>query len=134
MLPGTPVIRAAVDDAAPVAYDVVMMTQESLRQNEAKVATPRITISYAPFSASITCATGDAVIYYTVDGSYPWSGNASAVIYYSAFIPTGTDTIIRAAAFKDFYVPSNVGDLRLEGLAGEGGELLGQEGGGGLAP
>jgi len=57
-----------------------------------------------PFSLSITSATPDATIYYTTDGSSPSPGNGAL---YTGPLPIGETTVIRAAAFKDGYQPSN---------------------------
>jgi hypothetical protein len=58
------------------------------------------------FNLSITCDTPDANIYYTLDGSEP---DESAATLYTGPI-TGIDhtTVLRAAAFKAGYMPSNV--------------------------
>ncbi|MHC4659487.1 MAG: lamin tail domain-containing protein, partial [Planctomycetota bacterium] len=60
----------------------------------------------SPFNLSITCDTPDANIYYTLNGSEP---NESAGTLYTSPI-TGIDhtTVLRAAAFKPGYLPSNV--------------------------
>jgi hypothetical protein len=58
-----------------------------------------------PFSLSITSATPDAVIRYTVDGSTPSEVNGFT---YVAPLYIDKTTVIRAAAFKSGYHPSNV--------------------------
>ena len=58
-----------------------------------------------PFTLSITSATSDATIIYTTDGSTPTLNNGTP--YTSPFTISQT-TVIRAAAFKDGFEPSNV--------------------------
>jgi hypothetical protein len=51
----------------------------------------------APQTVAISCA-GATAIYYTLDNSHPWSGNATAVLYTSPFnVPTAC--LVRARGF-----------------------------------
>src|SRR5213075_1308625 len=59
----------------------------------------------APFDLAITTATTDATIIYTTDGSVPSPSNGT--IYTGPLTISGT-TVIRAAAFKDGFQPSDV--------------------------
>ncbi len=56
-----------------------------------------------PFDLEITSDTPGAQIYYTTDGSAP----SLAASFYDGPIPIQATTVIRAAAFKDGYIPSN---------------------------
>jgi hypothetical protein len=58
-----------------------------------------------PFSLSITSATSDATIIYTTDGSTPTLNNG---LIYTSPLTISQTTVIRAAAFKDGFQPSNV--------------------------
>ncbi len=58
-----------------------------------------------PFSLAITTATANASVIYTTDGSVPSLANGT--IYSGPLTISGT-TVIRAAAFKDGFQPSNV--------------------------
>ena len=58
-----------------------------------------------PFEVVITTATEDAEIYYTLDGSTP---TPETGILYAGPIPVSVTTVLRAAAFKTGYQPSNV--------------------------
>lgn len=130
LLPGTPVIRPASDPAAPVAYDVVMMTQEAISQNEVKCQTPQITAAGA--LVTIACGTADASVYYTLDGSYPWPGNSQAVLYSAPFTIVG-QVLVRAGGYREYFIPSNVSSLRFDAIGTEDGtDLLGTEGDGGV--
>lgn len=68
----------------------------------------------APISLHITCATPGSTIRYTLDGSEPGETNGTAVPAPDANSPAdatlsiSTTTVIRAAAFKTGYTPSNV--------------------------
>ena len=58
-----------------------------------------------PFSVEITTDTAAAAIYYTLDGSRP---TETAGLPYTAPIPVTTTAMLRAAAFKPGYEPSDV--------------------------
>src|SRR4030095_8023579 len=57
------------------------------------------------FSVTITCATAGVTIRYTTNGAVPTS---SSGVVYTGPIPMGRTTVLRAAAFKAGYEPSNV--------------------------
>ncbi len=59
----------------------------------------------SPFSLSITSATANATIIYTTNGSVPSLTNGAV---YSTPLPISRTTVIRAAAFKDGFEPSDV--------------------------
>ena len=59
----------------------------------------------SPFSLSITSATANATIIYTTNGSVPSLANGTV---YSTPLPISGTTVIRAAAFKDGFEPSDV--------------------------
>ncbi|MBI3867685.1 MAG: lamin tail domain-containing protein [Verrucomicrobia bacterium] len=59
----------------------------------------------APFSLSITSATPDAVIYYSVDCAEPEPGRGQL---YTGPITITNTTVLRARAFRDQWKPSNV--------------------------
>lgn len=61
----------------------------------------------APFRVEIRSDTEGASIYYTSDGSVPHPENPSAQLY-SATVPIERTTNLRAAAFKNDYLPTNV--------------------------
>jgi hypothetical protein len=56
----------------------------------------------APFSVNLSTATPDAAITFTTNGSAPASGSTP----FTGSIPIGTTTILRAAAFKNDFLPS----------------------------
>jgi hypothetical protein len=58
-----------------------------------------------PFSLSITTATANATITYTVDGSEPALVNGTI---YTSPLQISRTSVIRAAAFKDGFLPSSV--------------------------
>lgn len=68
----------------------------------------------APFTLTITCATPGATIRYTTDGSKPTATTGTAVPAPNAetppeaIIPISATTVIRAAAFKENFDPTNV--------------------------
>ena len=69
-----------------------------------KVARPQISV--AGTTVTIVCATDGASIYYTTDETYPWSGNAAAMLYSAPFIATAGD-VVRAVAHKTNLVASD---------------------------
>lgn len=70
----------------------------------AKVARPVIAPASgaAPQEITITCATVGAAIYYTTDGSYPSSANATATLYAAPFTQATAATIRAAAQLTNF--------------------------------
>jgi hypothetical protein len=66
-----------------------------------QVITPRITITGAlpDALAEVTSGTADAVIYYTLDGTYPGPANPAAILYAGA-IPITADCALFAVAYK----------------------------------
>jgi len=63
-----------------------------------------------PFYVTIATETGDALIYYTVDGTDPYdvSGRASGGMIYTAPIAINKTTCLRAVAVKPGWTPSNI--------------------------
>lgn len=63
----------------------------------------------APFSLTITCATPDATIYYTTDGSAPIENEmpSASSITYTAPISINSNACIRAGAIKTGWLPTN---------------------------
>ncbi|MGI8604618.1 MAG: lamin tail domain-containing protein [Verrucomicrobiales bacterium] len=59
----------------------------------------------APVSVELTCNTTDTQIRYTTDGSAP---TATTGQVYSAPVAIASTTVLRAAAFKSGWIPSNV--------------------------
>jgi hypothetical protein len=60
-----------------------------------------------PQTVGITSATPGAIIFTTIDGSEPTPSNPKATAY-SAPLAISTTTTLRAAAFRDGYLPTNV--------------------------
>ncbi|MHB1033246.1 MAG: lamin tail domain-containing protein [Pirellulales bacterium] len=73
----------------------------------------------APFDVAITCATPEAVIRYTTDGSTP---TATTGAVYAGPIMVSATTTLRAAAFKADFRPSNVDTQTYLFLAGVPGQ------------
>jgi hypothetical protein len=99
LIPSKPFCHPVESDLAPVAYEVAFHCTETDPTRYQKVSLPIITQAWP--DVTITCPTEDVDIYYTVDGSHPWSGNAGATLYAGTFIPQANGLIvIRAAAYK----------------------------------
>lgn len=101
-----PTIVPVGDPMARVAYEVRFMTVEDGSDFD-KVSTPALSVEEgaAPQTVTITCATAEAQIYYTLDGTHPWSGNGTL---YTAPVAVEAAGILRAAAFKTGVVASDV--------------------------
>ena len=71
---------------------------------EIPVISPNSGFVYDPTQVSITCATNDASIYYTTDGTEP---TESSTLYTTPFTVSSTTTV-KAKAFKTGFTASNV--------------------------
>jgi hypothetical protein len=103
---------AAIRPAAPlhgdqIAYSVGLRIPDKDTAAD-KVYVPIISPASgaAPQTLSITCATAGATIRYTLDGSYPAAGNATAVVYAAPIAVTSAATV-RAVAAKSGMTDSN---------------------------
>lgn len=92
------------DQAGHVAYRVrfafLFANQQRLR-----VAMPEIVEDAG--RVTLTCATADAQIYYTLDDTFPGPGNPGAVRYTDAF-DVVSGQLLRVAAYKDGLLGSDV--------------------------
>jgi len=93
-----------VDDVAEgvVSY-MVHLESKTAFGGRGKVATPDY--SRTGHTATLTCATAGAVIYYTTDGSYPGSANTTSIQYTAPITVNNGDTL-RAVAILANYIPS----------------------------
>lgn len=110
------ILRAAPETITPqpaldgkVTYDVVLESELDL---PCLPKEPQPFISNDAGTISITCADPDAAIYYTVDGTSPWPGNATypatATLYTEPFAAPAPGTLIRAAAFTSGKLGSDI--------------------------
>lgn len=103
----------AGDDAFSPGVDeekgllVGVVTFESLLQLD-QPSSVAIPVASVASTVTLTCSTAGAAIYYTVDGTLPWSGNAGALLYSAPFATPSAGTIVRAAAYKTGSNGSNV--------------------------
>lgn len=84
----------------------------------------------APATVQLSCATDGAKIWFTTDGSYPSSANATASLY-AAQTTLRAGCTLRTAAERFGLAPSNITQLVISsgGLLNEAGEQLDAEGG-----
>lgn len=103
-------INSYFDDEKKFMTSEVMVHTISQIQPRTDVAKPVIAVDNDS-SATITCATSGASIYYTLDGvSYPRNGETNATPYGGAFnAPQGT--VILAAAYKTDLHGSEIANL-----------------------
>lgn len=105
-------VPVAVDDDTLNVWEY-RFRQQVYAQPVTKAAIPVLTRHGD--NVTIHSATGSADIYYTLDGSLPWSGNDAATLYSGAVDVSGetAGTVMRAAAFKAGLSMSNVASLTL---------------------
>ena len=80
-------------------YGIVLTGVAEQKVSPVYCATPVISFDYSTSEASITCATEDATIYYTLDGSTP---TAESTQYDGAFLLTENATVKAIAVCTDF--------------------------------
>ena len=105
----TPCITPTEPPQGDLAYNVGFTTIEADSDAFLKVAPPVISpnTGAAPQTVTITCATSGAAIWYTLDGSAPWSGNPTALLY-TAPVNVLAAGKLRAAAFKNGSIGSDI--------------------------
>ncbi len=115
LIAAKPTIVLADNPLAPLAYDVRFKTQESDNEPWLKVAAPEFAPNGgdAPQTVTITCSTPSAAIYYTLDGSHPWSGNMNATLY-TAPVSVAEAGTLRAAAYLAGSIASDVNAAQYE--------------------
>lgn len=90
-----------------VAYRVNLRVPANM-EPPTRVAPPVVSAPDGPHpvTASLSCATSGAAIYYTLDESHPWAGNPAAVLY-SAPIVINAAAVLRAIAYKTGMIASD---------------------------
>ena len=137
-------VAAIAMEGTGIALRVTFTGRLADHNPQLKVGYPRITATSDVVPATVTITAGNDVwpngvaayapaIYYTLDGSYPRVGNANATLYTVPFdVPAGNALAIRACAYRDGWLPSNVArlvlDLNVEGT--DDGNFVGTDGGG----
>lgn len=115
LTPDKPTISPAKDEIAPVAYEVNFKGRESDSTTRTRVATPTISPASGapPQTVTLTSVTAGASIYYTLDGTFPRSGNTAATLY-TAPISITTAKTLRCAAYKTGSIASSVSQAKFE--------------------
>jgi hypothetical protein len=111
------IVRAAPDAIRPNAVFEGRVTYDVNVESELDLAclpkTFQTFVTEAGGTVTITCNDGSAAIYYTLDGTAPWSGNAGAVLYDGPFAAPEAGTLIRAAAYNPDKLGSDTAWLQL---------------------
>lgn len=97
--------ESGVDAENGLLIAVVTFKSQLNLDPPASVLQPTCTVGA---TVALACATAGATIYYTTDGSLPWSGNATATQYTAPFAVPSAGTDLRAAAYKSGLSGSNV--------------------------
>ena len=97
-----------VGDKNLVGYQVNFLCLEDDNESITKLALPQFSPASGatPQTVTITGPVG-ASIYYTLDGTHPWSGNAAAVLFSVPVAVTSGPKILRARAFQTGKFPSD---------------------------
>lgn len=102
---GKDAFEAGVDAENGLLLGVVTLESQLNLDPPASVVQPTCTVGA---TVALACATAGAAIYYTTDGSLPWSGNVTASLYSAPFAVPSAGTDLRAAAYKSGLAGSNV--------------------------
>lgn len=131
LAPADPTIEVVEDPIAPIALEVRFHARVGVDQAMYKVANPVFDYNSVTGILTISCETPDRALYYTLDGSYPYTSaldpNPGAVLYTGPIQMEG-EWFIRAAGFAAGYLPGNVNALRstdISDMSGEGGSIGG---------
>jgi hypothetical protein len=97
----------SITDLIGVASRDVTLEAYIIHDNLTKCVMPTISPNGGTLAAvTLATTTSGASIYYTVDGTYPWSGNTGASLYASPFTPSAACTL-RAVAHKSGSIASD---------------------------
>lgn len=109
--PDAPNIIGVEDPIAPLAYDVRWVSFQRNVQNNRKVATPTITpdSGASPQTVAIACATPGAVIWFTLDDSYPAPG-APGSTRYTGPVDVTAALNLRAVAYLQDFIASDAAE------------------------
>ena len=92
--------------AAELQREMIVAQPRTLALRAAMPTRPMPAISQAGAVIALTCATSGASIYYTLDGSWPGSGNPEAVLYSAPVTLEAGSHDLRVAAQKADHSPS----------------------------
>lgn len=106
LTPSKQTITGLAIEGVSLAYEVRFHCTEIGQGVNQKVMTPTLApnTGAAPQTVTITCGTAGVAIYYTLDGTPPWSGNG---VLYTAPVTLAAAGTIRARAFKAGMIGSN---------------------------
>lgn len=127
-------IKPAENPLAPIAYEVSFDCYENVDQIIYKCDMPQFSYDGVTGILTLSTATPDATIYYTLDGGYPHPSNPNGftVLTYSGPITITGEALVRAGAFKEGFIPSNIAAARFDAVGDGLGDMLGEEGGGSI--
>lgn len=115
LVPADPTFQAVDDPIAPVAWEVRFECYAGTDQMIDKPARVNVEVDDITGTATLSCSTPDVSIYFTLDGSYPFTSdlnpNPAAVLYGGGPIALEGEWTLRTAAFKAGHIP---GDVTLE--------------------
>lgn len=111
-IPDEPAIEQVVyKDSNLRVWQVNFTAREA--DTECRQKTPRVRMippRGAAASVQLFCDAAAAVIYYTLDGTYPWSGNSTATLYTAPItLPSGATTL-RAGAHVTDQIDSDISE------------------------
>lgn len=93
-----------------MGYDVAVGTALPLaRQARAQMVGFTLAGSLPSVTVTLASETAGAVMYYTTDGSYPWSGNEAASLYTTPITITSGCTV-RAVAYHEAFAASSISE------------------------
>jgi hypothetical protein len=115
------IVRAAQETIAPNTAFEARVTYDVLMESELELPCPPKTVQplliNTDGSIILTCADTGAAIYYTLDGTAPWPGNASypstGIFYNGPFATPEAGTLVRCAAFATGVPGSDINWLQL---------------------
>jgi len=93
-----------------IAYDAVLKTRREIPPGP-RAPIPVITLGVG--TVTISSSLPGNQTYFTIDGSYPWSGNTAATLYSTPFAAPASGSVVRAVTYKSGLQASNVSSLTI---------------------